>query len=218
MPIMIKWLLPWFFVAQLHANEFPVAIGNTAYNNMPGLAERVVKGLQEQGLDAALNIVPGDRALELLQHGRFALDIIRHAEVVEHFSQLRQISRPVINLSFSRITSRAVKENCTTPGKELTVIGVKGVRAFEGVIVPKFMRITWAPTEDSAFRMISARRSDVTYWMKNRLDNVYKNYAETLMVCVENEINISLHSYLHSDYEWARLKVEAAYANLFGKK
>jgi len=214
---MIKWLLPWLFVAQLHANEFPVAIGNTAYNNMPGLAERVIKALQEQGLDATLNVVPGDRALELLQHGRFALDIIRHAEVVEHYSQLRQISTPVINLRLSRIVSSAVKENCTKPGKDLTVIGVKGIRAFEGVIVPTFMRITWAPTEDSAFRMISAQRGDVTYWMKNRLENVYKNYAETLMVCVENEINIPLHSYVHSDYEWALPKVEAAYANLFGK-
>ena len=217
MPPMIKWLLPWLFVAQLHANEFPVAIGNTAYNNMPGLAERVIKALQEQGLDATLNVVPGDRALELLQHGRFALDIIRHAEVVEHYSQLRQISTPVINLRLSRIVSSAVKENCTKPGKDLTVIGVKGIRAFEGVIVPTFMRITWAPTEDSAFRMISAQRGDVTYWMKNRLENVYKNYAETLMVCVENEINIPLHSYVHSDYEWALPKVEAAYANLFGK-
>jgi len=214
---MIKWLLPWLFVAQLHANEFPVAIGNTAYNNMPGLAERVIKALHEQGLDATLNVVPGDRALELLQHGRFALDIIRHAEVVEHYSQLRQISTPVINLRLSRIVSSAVKENCTKPGKDLTVIGVKGIRAFEGVIVPTFMRITWAPTEDSAFRMISAQRGDVTYWMKNRLENVYKNYAETLMVCVENEINIPLHSYVHSDYEWALPKVEAAYANLFGK-
>ena len=217
MPPMIKWLLPWLFVAQLHANEFPVAIGNTAYNNMPGLAERVIKALQEQGLDATLNVVPGDRALELLQHGRFALDIIRHAEVVEHYSQLRQISTPVINLRLSRIVSSAVKENCTKSGEDLTVIGVKGIRAFEGVIVPKFMRITWAPTEDSAFRMISAQRGDVTYWMKNRLDNVYKNYAETLTVCVENEINIPLHSYVHSDYEWALPKVEAAYANLFGK-
>ncbi|MBV1919551.1 MAG: hypothetical protein KUG73_02635 [Pseudomonadales bacterium] len=217
MPPMIKWLLPWLFVAQLHANEFPVVIGDTAYNNMPGLAERVVKALQEQGLDATLNVVPGDRALQLLQHGRFALDIIRHAEVVGHYSQLRQISPPVINLRWSRIASSAAKENCTKSGKDLTVVGVKGIRAFEGVIVPKFRRITWAPTEDSAFQMISARRSDVTYWMKNRLDNIYKNYAQTLTVCMENEVSLSLYSYVHSDYEWALPKVEAVYANLFGK-
>jgi len=53
--------------------------------------------------------------------------------------------------------------------------------------------------------------------MKNRLEHVYKNYEETLAVCVENEISIPLHSYVHSDYEWALPKVEAAYAKLFGK-
>jgi len=215
---MMKYLLPWLFIAQLHAAEFPVTIGNTAYNNMPGLAERVVKALQEQGLDAKLKVMPGNRALKLLQQGRFALDIIRHAEVVENYSQLRKISPQVINLQWSRITSSAEKENCTLPGKDLTIIGVEGIPAFEGVIVPEFMSITWAPTEDSAFRMISAQRSKVTYWMKNRLDSVREDYASTLTVCAENEINIPLHSYLHKRYEWARPKVEAAYESLFGNK
>jgi len=215
---MIKCLLPWLFVAQLHANEFPVTIGNTAYANMPGLAERVVKALQEQGLDATLSVIPGNRALKLLQDGRFALDIIRHTEIVEHYSQLRKISPQVINLQWSRITSSDAKENCTSPGKDLTIIGVEGIPAFEGVIVPEFMNITWAPTEDIAFRMISAQRSNVTYWMKNRLDSVHKNYAATLTVCAENEINIPLHSFLHKNYDWALPKVEAAYANLFGKR
>ena len=218
MPPMIKCLLPWLFVAQLHANEFPVTIGNTAYENMPGLAERVVKALQEQGLDASLSVIPGNRALKLLQEGRFALDIIRHTEIVEHHSQLKKISPKVINLQWSRITSSAAKENCIKPGKELTVIGIEGIPAFEGVIVPEFMNITWAPTEDIAFRMISAQRSNVTYWMKNRLDSVRMNYAASLTVCAENEINIPLHSFLHENYEWARPKVEAAYANLFGER
>jgi len=217
MSSMIKYLLPWLFVAQLHANEFPVTIGNTAYNNMPGLAERVVKALREQGLDAKLKVMPGNRALKLLQQGRFALDIIRHAEVVENHSQLRKISPKVISLQWSRITSSAEKENCTSSGKDLTIVGVKGIPAFEGVIVPEFRSITWAPTEDSAFRMISAQRSKVTYWMKNRLDSVHKNYATSLTVCAENEINIPLHSYLHKRYEWALPKVEAAYANLFSR-
>jgi len=215
---MIKYLLPWLFIAQLHANEFPVTIGNTAYNNMPGLAERVVKALQEQGLDAKLKVMPGNRALKLLQQGRFALDIIRHAEVVENYSQLKKISPQVINLQWSRITSSAEKENCTLPGKDLTIIGVEGIPAFEGVIVPEFMSISWAPTEDSAFRMISAQRSNVTYWMKNRLEGLRENYATSLTVCAENEINIPLHSYLHKRYEWALPKVEAAYANLFGNR
>ena len=218
MPQMIKYLLPCLFVAQLQANEFPVAIGNTAHNNMPGLAERVVKALQVQGLDASLSVIPGNRALKLLQEGRFALDIIRHTEIVEHYSQLRKINPKVVNLQWSRITSSAAKENCTLPGKDLTIVGVEGIPAFEGVIVPEFKNITWAPTEDGAFRMISAGRSDVTYWIKNRLDRVHKNYAATLTVCVENEINIPLHSYLHKDYEWALPKVEAAYANLFGNR
>jgi len=218
MSSMIKFLLPWLLVAQLHANEFPVTIGSTAYNNMPGLAERIVKALQEQGLDATLKVMPGNRALKLLQQGRFALDIIRHAEVVESQSQLTKISPQVINLQWSRITSSAEKENCTLPGKDLTIIGVEGIPAFAGVIVPEFKSITWAPTEDIAFRMISAQRSKVTYWMKNRLDSVHNNYATSLTVCRENEINIPLHSYLHDRYEWARPKVEAAYANLFGKR
>jgi len=218
MPSMIKYLLPWLFIAQLHANEFPVTIGNTAYNNMPGLAERVVKALQEQGLDAKLKVMPGNRALKLLQQGRFALDIIRHAEVVENYSQLKKISPQVINLQWSRITSSAEKENCTLPGKNLTIIGVEGIPAFEGVIVPEFKSISWAPTEDSAFRMISAQRSNVTYWMKNRLESLRENYATSLIVCAENEINIPLHSYLHKRYEWALPKVEAAYANLFGNR
>lgn len=218
MPAMMKWLLPWIFIAQLHANEFPVAIGSTAYNNMPGLAERVVHGLQEQGLDARLHVVPGNRALYLLQQGGVAIDIIRHEKVVEHYSQLRQINPPVINLHWSRITSSAAKENCTKPGKDLTVVGVKGIPAFEGVIVPQFRTITWAPTESNALRMISARRSDITYWIKNRLDSVYSDYKETLAVCVENEINIPLHSYLHNRYQWALPKVEAAYKNLFSEK
>lgn len=217
MPSMIKWLLPWFFVAQLHASEFPVAIGNTAYSNMPGVAEKIVKALKAQGLDARLQVVPGNRALQLLQHGGVAIDIIRHADIVEHYSQLRQINPPVINLNWSRLTSSAAIENCTRSGEGLTVVGIKGIPAFEGVIVPKFKSITWAPTEFSALRMISAGRRDITYWMKNRLGSVREDYAETLTVCEENEINIPLHSYLHRDYEWALPKVEAAYASLFGK-
>ena len=215
---LIKWLLPWFFITQLHASEFPVAIGNTAYNNMPGLAERIVKALKEQGLEARLQVVPGNRALHLLQQGGVALDIIRHTKIVEHYSQLRQITPPVINLQWSRITSSAVKENCTKPGKDLTVIGLKGIPAFEGIIVPTFKSIAWAPTESSALRMVAAGRRDVTYWMKNRLDSVHEYYEETLIVCVENEINIPLHSYLHNHYEWALPKVEAAYASLFGNR
>jgi hypothetical protein len=218
MPPLSKWLLPWLFVAQLQATEFPVVIGHTAYDNMPGLAERIIKALQEQGLDATLNVTPGNRALKLLQEGGFALDIIRHAKIVGHLPQLRKINPSVINLRWSRITSSSAKENCTLPGKDLTIIGIEGIPAFKGVIVPEFKNITWVPTEGSAFRMISARRKNVTYWMKNRLDSVHKNYAETLTVCVENEINIPLHSYLHSDYDWARPKVEAAYASLFGKQ
>jgi len=217
MSSIIKYLVPWLFVAQLHANEFPVTIGNTAYNNMPGLAERIVKALREQGLDAKLKVMPGNRALKLLQHGSFALDIIRHAEVVENYSQLRKINPKVIDLQWSRITSSAAKENCILPGKDLTIIGVEGIPAFEGVIVPEFKSITWAPTEESAFRMISAQRSKVTYWMKNRLDRVHKDYPTSLTVCTQNEINIPLHSYLHKRYEWALPKVEAAYANLFSK-
>jgi len=217
---MIKRLLPCFFLlgAELHASEFPVTIGNTAYSNMPGLAEQIVKALREQGLDATLDVVPGNRALKLLQQGRFALDIIRHEEVVENYSQLRKIKPSVINLQWSRITSSVAKENCTKPGKELTIVGIKGIPAFEGVIVPEFMNIAWTATEDSAFRMISAGRHDVTYWMKNRLDSIHKNYAANLTVCVENEIDIPLHSYLHDDYEWALPKVEAAYEKLFGKR
>ncbi len=172
MPAMIKWILPWLFIAQLQATEFPVVIGSTAYDNMPGLAERIVQALQDQGLDATLNVVPGERALSLLQHGRSALDIIRHADVVKQYTQLKQVGQPVINLRFSRIVSSAMKGNCTKPGKDLSVVGIKGIRAFEGVIVPKFIKITRVPTEDIAFGMIAAQRSDTTYWMKNRLDNV----------------------------------------------
>ncbi len=218
MPPLPKWLLPWLFMAQVHATELPVTIGNTAYDNMPGLAERVVKALQEQGLDATLSVTPGNRALNLLLQGRFALDIIRHAKVVEHHSQLSKVSTPVINLKFSRITSSTAKENCTLSGKELSVIGIKGIPAFKGIIAPEFKSMSWAENEEAAFRMISGRRHDVTYWMKNRLDSVRKNYSESLTVCAENEITISLHSYLHEDYEWALPKVEAAYAHLFGER
>jgi len=217
-PPMIKWLVPWIFITQLHANEFPVVIGDTAYNNMPGLAERIISALKEQGLDATLNVIPGERALNLLQHGRVALDIIRHAEIVKHYPQLRQITPSVMNLHWSRIVSSSAKENCAKPGKDLSVIGIKGIRAFEGIIAPKFIRITWAPTKDSAFRMVSARRSDATFWMKNRLDNFYNHYGKTLAVCTENEVNLSLHSYLHNSYEWALPKVDTAYANLFETK
>ncbi len=217
MSSIVKLLVPWLFAAQLHASEFPVTIGVTAYNNMPGLAEKIVKELQDQGLEATLKVMPGNRALKLLQQGRFALDIIRHEKVVEHYSELRKIPPPVVSLYFSRITSSAAKENCTLPSKDLTIVGIEGIPAYEGVIVPEFVNITWAPSEESAFRMVSAQRSNVTYWMKNRLHSVRENYAKSLTVCAENEIEIPLHSYLNEDYEWARPKIEAAYESLFGK-
>lgn len=214
---MIKWLIPCFFVAQIHASEFPVVIGETAYNSMPGLADRVVSALQEQGLAAKLTVEPGDRALHLLRNGQFALDIIRHSRVVKNYTELRQISHPVINMHWSRIVSSSVKENCTNSATDLSIVGIKGIRAFEGVIVPKFKSITWVSTESLAFRMISAQRTDITYWMSDHLGAVHKDYADTLTVCAENDINVVLHSYVHSDYEWAMPKVEAAYAQLFGQ-
>ncbi|MGH1370815.1 MAG: hypothetical protein ACRBBW_02185 [Cellvibrionaceae bacterium] len=217
MPTLVKWLLPWALIAQVHASEFPVAIGNTAYNNMPGLAERIVSALQDQGLDAELQVMPGNRALNLLQQGGVALDIIRHSDVVKHHAQLRQIKPAVIHLNWSRITSSAAQENCTKAGEQLAVIGIKGIPAFEGVIIPKFKSIVWAPSEESALRMTSAQRKDVTYWMKSRLDLVHTNYADTLTICSENEISIPLHSYLNDEFEWALPKVEAAYINLFSK-
>lgn len=66
--------------------------------------------------------------------------------------------------------------------------------------------------------MIAAQRSDITYWMTNHSGAVYKDYADTLTVCSENDIDIILHSYVHKEYEWALPQVKDAYANLFGEK
>lgn len=215
---MIKWLIPWMLAAHIHANEFPVVIGNSAYTNMPGLAERIVKELNNQGLNATLKVVPGDRALYLLKHGHSALDIIRHPKVVEGYTQLTQVKPAVNNIQFVRIVSSEKKENCTDAGGDLSIIGVKGIRIFNGVITPKFKSIIWVPNEDIAFNMISLKRGDMTYWLKNGLSTVKNTYSETLTVCTENEVAIPLYSYVHEDYEWALKKVEAAYAKLFGEK
>lgn len=113
---MIKWLIPWTFIAQLQASEFPIVIGETVCNSMPGPAERVVKTLQDQGLAETLSVEQGDRALHLLRNGKFALDIIRHNDIVKNYSQLTKVSPPVINMHWSRIVSSSVKDNCTKDG------------------------------------------------------------------------------------------------------
>lgn len=206
-------LLPSLIQAQ--SKEFPVVIGESAYANMPGLAERIVDELVSQGLNAKLNVVPGERALYSLKNGHAALDIIRHKSVVEPYSQLMIVEPPVITVQMSRIVSASLKENCDKFGDDLSVVGIRGIRAFESVIVPRFKSISWAANEEHAFTMIAAGRADVTYWMKNRLNKLHAEYKDSLHVCNSNEVEMSLHSFIHKDFKWAKKQIESAYANLF---
>jgi len=214
---MIRWLILSLFIANICANEFPVVIGETAYANMPGLAENVIEALQVQGINAKLEVVPGERALHLLTSGLAAIDIIRHPKIMEGMTNLTKIDFPVINIRFVRIVSIESAENCTRTDDDLIVVGVKGIRAFKGIIVPRYKTIVWVSDAEHAFRMLAAERGDITYWLAKDLTTLETEYADQLIICKENEVKFALYSYLNMDYKWALPEVEAAYKHLFGK-
>lgn len=212
---MMRTLLLLICLTATQADEFPVVVGSTAHTMMPELSERVLKALQQQGLDATLSVVPGDRALHHLQHGIAALDIVRHPSVMSEESPLYLIKPAVVDVTMIRIVPADAKENCNRTDDDLNVIGVRGIRSFETVIAPYVETITWADDEMIALKMLASGRGDASYWLHSRLSDVETQYANTLSICEDRTISLQLFSYLHEDYDWAREQVEAAYQTLF---
>jgi hypothetical protein len=215
---MVRLFTLLFLCCAVYAESFPVVIGETANETMPGVGQLVVDRLIEQGFEATLDVVPGDRAYLQLERGVVALDLVRSPSVMKEAEWATPISTPIHRINMQRITSSNTPEFCESTDGELTLLGVRGMRIYEGKMAKNFRDISWAPTSKQALLMLSAQRGDVSYWLDSQLSKLSEDELSGIYICDNNNFEFWLYSYLSAPYAWAQPKVEEIFKDLFSDK
>ena len=118
------------------------------------------------------------------------------------------------------IVSRDRPELCQASREQfdrMSVVGRLGIRLYEDHYYPMFAESTTVDNFEQMFKVVAARRADASFLTESAFRNLDSATRNQLIFCEQHHETFPIHRFIHTDYLWARERIEAAYRREFGK-
>ncbi len=196
-----------------------VAVTEAAYKNLPQVKARILPALRESGYRIDLVVLPGNRALLAASRGEVAMDLYRQPEAVAAVPNLVALQPAVDEVVFGMIVSAETPGHCEVSEAQfglMSVVGRLGIKLYEDHYYPLFAQTTTVQDFEQMFKLVASRRVDVSFLTEDAFARLSGEYRESLLFCREHRKTFAIHSFIHTDYLWAKSRIEAAYRRAFG--
>ena len=200
-------------VFPLRAETLEVAIAASVYQALPETTQRIVRALDNSGVQVNLTVLPNKRSLEMLRQGRVGLEFFRTPVVTGEMEQLIKLEPQLRSINFNMVTSINTPGHCQASEddyRELTIAGVLGLGLHQVFFYPKFRDATSVNDVPTALKFVALQRADVTFLPNEILGLFPAEMLQNLVVCPANYQPFPFFAHLHEDYIWAREKIEMA--------
>lgn len=197
----------------LEAETLEVAVVASVHQALPQTTQRIIRALDNSGVQFNLTVLPNKRSFEMLRRGNIGLEFFRTTVVTDEVEELVKLEPRLALINFNMVTSIETPGHCRAGEDEyrkMTVAGVLGIGLHQLVFFPKFRDATAVNDIATALKFVALQRADVTF-MPNEIMGLFP--AETLrnlIVCPGNYTAFPFFAHLHEDYLWARDKIEKA--------